>query len=402
MLQKTIRKEVNKLPGKVISKIEIPTPKLISGYSSRKRVSRICKNNNYKRVLLLCDKFLYEKGYHEVIIKSLNRKNIDTFIFYEFDSEPNVNTIKKAVQYGLDNRIDCIISLGGGSVLDSGKIISCAIKLKTTSIKKLLLKFLYIKNKSIPIIAIPSTAGTGAETTIGAVITCGSIKKSTVIIGLNIVGVILDSELIIDMPNQIKVPCAIDALSHGLEGYISSAKSSKEDLKKSATCIKLIIKNLPKSISRKNKRTHDKLQLAAYYGGNAINKQLAGYIHAFAHSLGGMYHIPHGQAISMCLVPILNYHKEVCSDKLYELSKFCGYKRKDKNESINKFIAEVTKICNLCDTTLCRKKISKKDYKELTRRIILDSINYSSPVVLEKKEIYYLLDQIKGGNYDIH
>lgn len=398
MIQHIIRNKINEFPGKVIKKVPLPNPILIKGFSYRKKVSQICKKNKYKKVLLICDSVITKLGYHQLIVDSLKKESIECYVFDEINSEPNIKTIKKGSTIGVKNNVDCIISLGGGSVLDSGKIMSCAIKLKTTSIKPLLIKFLFIKNKSIPIISIPTTAGTGAELTVGAVVTTGSTKKSTVIVGLNIVGIILDQELIINIPKDTKIACGIDALSHGLEGCLSITSSSNDDINKSFECVKLVLNNLPKAIRSKDSKVHSNLQLAAYYGGNAINKQLAGYIHAFAHALGGKYHIPHGQAIRMSMIPVLMYQKDACKDKLYELSKYCGLARKNSScdEVINNLFNKLDKLCKLCTIDFDLKMIKKEDYNDLCRRIIVDSINYSSPIVLDKKDIMKILNEIKG------
>lgn len=117
--------------------------------------------------------------------------------------------------------------------------------------------------------------------------------------------------------------------------------------------------------------------LAAYYGGNAINKQLAGYVHAFVHSIGALYHIPHGKAIAFCLIPIIAFQKDICLDKIAKLSVYCECAKEedDKVAAADKFIATLEELLNACGFERSCDLIDKKDYKKLVHMINADSIN---------------------------
>lgn len=140
--------------------------------------------------------------------------------------------------------------------------------------------------------------------------------------------------------------------------------------------------------------------LAAHYGGNAINNQLAGYVHAFAHSIGALYHIPHGKAIGLCIIPIVSFHKRICADKLARLSVYCEFARETDEEAAaaDKFIAALEQLLKSCGFERGCDLIDVKDCKNLVRMINADSINYSPPKTLSNKEIVYLLDKIRKGD----
>ena len=250
-------------------------------------------------------------------------------------------------------------------------------------------------------INIPSTAGTGAECTVGAVVKNRSgSKNSTVLIGLDIAYVILDSELLINAPMSVTAWCAIDALSHGLEGLLADVGSTEEDVYKSRECVRLILENLPKLLEDpKDVVARQATLLAAHYGGNAINTQLAGYVHAFAHSIGALYHIPHGKAIAWCLIPILSAQEYARYEEMSELARHCHIAdESDTNETASdKLIVAIRELLDKCGLEKGCALLSDSDYDKLTRMIDADSVNYSPSRTLTDSEIKMLLDQIRRG-----
>lgn len=396
-----LRKMIRKLPGVVIKVVPRPEPVMTEGYGSREKIGKICAEAGYKSVLLVTDKTVYSLGYHETILNSLKANNIKCTVFNNITSEPVIDIISEGRTTAINCGADCIIALGGGSVLDTCKIIAAGAKKSKRNIKKYLHKLIYISGKTLPIITVPSTSGTGAEITVAAVVKNEKGKKdSTVVIGLNVPHVVLDSELTIGAPESVTVYCGIDALSHGIEGCLADIKTSEEDMYKSLECVKLVFQNLPSLISTPdNIDARQKMCLAAYYGGNAINKQLAGYVHAFAHSIGALYSIPHGKAIALCLVPIVSFQKSICMDKLAKLSAYCGFSKDTDDEAAaaDRFIVALKELLKTCGFEGGCDLIDDQDYKELTSRINADSINYSPSKTLSNKEIVRLLDEIRKG-----
>lgn len=392
---------IRKLPGVIIRRVPKPDPVLIEGFGSREKIGKICSDAGYKSVLLVTDQIISSLKYHEKIVNSLKEHNIKYTVFSNIASEPTIDIISEGRTSAINSEADCIIALGGGSVLDTCKIIAVGAKKRKTEVKNLLQKFVYVRGKTLPIIAVPSTSGTGAEVTVGAVINNEKgIKCSTVVIGLNVPYVLLDSEVTIGAPESITVYCGIDALSHSLEGYLSDVKAKEEDRNKSSECVKLVFENLPTLISNPSHiDARQNMCLAAYYGGNSINTQLAGYVHAFAHSIGGLYHIPHGKAIALCIVPIVSFHKELCVDKLAKLSIACGFSTEidDKEIATEKFIIALKELLKNCNIERGCDLIDVNDYIKLTKMINADSINYTPPKTLSNKEIECLLDDIRVG-----
>ena len=225
-------------------------------------------------------------------------------------------------------------------------------------------------------------------------------KSATVIVGMDVRAVILDGELLIGAPRSVTAWCAIDALSHGLEGLMADVKSTDEDVFKSRECVKLVLENLPVLLEDPgNVEARQAMLLAAHYGGNAINTQLAGYVHAFAHSIGAMYHIPHGKAIAWCLIPIIEAQENIRYDEMASLAVYCGLadENEPKEAASDKLILALKRLLEQCGLERGCDLLKERDYERLTGMIDADSINYSPPLTFGDSEIRMLLDQIRRG-----
>ena len=393
-----VRSVIRKLPGIVIKAVPLPAPEVISGAGTRKQAGALCRKNGVKRALIVTDQTLFSLGLHEKVVASLTEQGVCCSVFSDISSEPNLAIIDSGRKALNDFQADAVVALGGGAVMDSCKMIAAGGRLKKRKSKALLYKILIVPKKTLPIIAIPTTAGTGAEITVGAVVTNGkSQKKCFVIAGLNVKSVILDSELTQKAPKSITCACGIDALSHGLEGVAADVRSSGDDLRKSMECVRLTLENLPILIREPDRlEARQNMCLAALYGGNAINKQLAGYVHAFAHSIGAKYHLSHGNAIALSLLPVMRFQKKTCLHNLAELSRYCklALPSDDDEAAADRLLNEIQKLIDLCAFQGEKLRIPRKDYKSIARAVSLDSINYSPPIVLKNRHIYTILDEI--------
>ena len=393
-----LRTLIRKLPGIVIRSVPLPDPETLSGHGARDRTGEFCRKYGFTRILLVTDKTIFSLGLHEKITASLKEHGVAYSVFSDISSEPDLTIIDSGRQAFEECRADAIIALGGGAVLDSCKMIAAGGRLKRRRSASLLRKFLFVPGKTFPIIAVPSTAGTGAEITVGAVVTDRKGNKAaSVVVGLDVRGVILDSELTVKAPKAITCACGIDALSHGLEGVVASVKVSDDNMQKSMECVRLVLENLPVLIREPGDiEARQNMCLAANYGGNAINRQLAGYVHAFAHTIGARYHIPHGNAIALSLLPVMAAQKKKCLPQLAALSRYCGFSAlpEDDTAAAEKLLGEIQKLLMLCSLGQTLPVIPKKDYGSLAKAIAVDSINYSPPVVFSKKNIYNILEKL--------
>jgi len=392
------RRQIHKLPGKVIHHVPLPEPQVVEGHGARAQIGEICKKNGYKHVLVVTDKTLRELGYEQKILQSLKEVRVRYTLFYGIDSEPTAALIEKGRKIAMKYNTECVIALGGGSVMDTCKMIVAGARLPHLSTRALLVKFLMVPGKTLPMITVPSTAGTGAEITVGAVVTrTRGSKGSTVIIGLDVTHVILDSELTIHAPKMVTAACGMDALSHVVEGTVSDVAVDVEDAYRSLEGVKLILHHLP-VVMREPENIESRLAMcrAAMYGGNAINTQLAGYVHAFAHSIGAKYHIPHGQAITLMMLPVLEYQKETCLRKYALMARYCGLADVHTEDRIaaERFLQAVKDLIVTCGLDTLPLPVKESDYEELTRMVAKDSINYSAPMTFSEEDIVKVLERV--------
>ena len=408
------RKQIRRLPGKVIHTIPLPEPEVTSGNGARREIGGICKKAGYRQVLLVTDETLHGLGYDTAILDSLQSAGVNATLFSDIHSEPNIAIIEAGRRQALETKAEAIIALGGGSVMDSCKMIAAGCKMPHVPVKALLLKFLPVPGETLPLIMVPSTAGTGAELTVGAVVTNDQgAKGSTVLIGLKVTDVVHDSELTIHAPKAVTAACGIDALSHCIEGAISDTDVDEEDMKMSMEGIKLILENLPLVTSEGVNGLTDEgvkearlnMAKAAMYGGNAINTQLAGYVHAFAHSIGAKYHLSHGQAISLMLLPVLEFQKDACMHHYAELARYCGLVEKplmvNDAQAAELFLQAIRELMSICGMDQLASPVRACDHEQLIPMIAADSINYSAPVTLSNADIKTILDQITNDQSPI-
>ena len=393
-----IRKQIHRLPGKVIHTVPLPQPQLVEGHGARKKIGKICQKCGYKNVLVVTDQTLSSLGYEQAITQALDEAEIHYAVFNDINSEPNIDLIEAGRKKAIECQAECVIALGGGSVMDTTKMIAAGAKMPRRSVKSLLIKFLPVPGKTLPMISVPSTAGTGAEVTVGAVVhNSQGVKTSTVLIGLDVTHVILDSELTIHAPQTVTAACGMDALSHVIEGAVSDVKVDEANMYLSKEGVRLIFENLPVVI-REPENIEARLNMcrAAYFGGHAINTQLAGYVHAFAHSIGARYHLPHGQAISLMLMPVLEFQKEVCTEKYAMLARHCHSANLDTDDeqAAELFLQAVAQLMTQCGMDKLVSPVKTEDYAELISMVAQDSINYSSPITLNNNDIEQILKTV--------
>ena len=393
-----IRKQIHRLPGKVIHTVPLPEPQLVEGHGARKKIGKICQKFGYKNVLLVTDQTLSTLGYERAITQALEEAQIHYAVFNDINSEPNIDLIEAGRKKAIECQAECVIALGGGSVMDTTKMIAAGAKMPRRSVKSLLIKFLPVPGKTLPMISVPSTAGTGAEVTVCAVVhNSQGVKTSTVLIGLDVTHVVLDSELTIHAPQTVTAACGMDALSHVIEGAVSDVKVDEANMYLSKEGVRLIFENLP-IVMREPENIEARLNMcrAAYFGGHAINTQLAGYVHAFAHSIGAKYHLPHGQAISLMLMPVLEFQKKVCIEKYAMLARHCHFAHLDTDDeqAAELFLQAVAQLMTQCGMDKLVSPVKTEDYAELISMVAQDSINYSAPITLNNNDIEQILKTV--------
>lgn len=306
----------------------------------------------------------------DAFLKSFQEKPV---IFDSISGEPTVKNTDDALALYFENGCDSVVGIGGGSVLDTAKIVALRANNKDRVIDDIC-KLECDANMSVPLYLAPTTAGTGSEATFFAVVTEEEENKKRPFVSDKYlpVAVVLDPELTLTVPKMSTAYTGIDALSHAIESYISLfASSFPEDMNKAFDVCKEIFSNLEKACCNLSDINYRKrLQNAAYNAGLAFRRIGTGYIHAIGHRLGEFCHIPHGLAIAVCIAPVLKAYLPYGADRLSELAVYCGIGSACNTDEENAcaFIEAAEKLIGNLGISSADISFNKEDLDEITRR----------------------------------
>lgn len=313
-------------------------PKLIEGVEN---IPSVLLGKKLNKVIIITDKSIINLGLADNLINSLKENGLEYVIYDGTVPNPTIDCIEEAKELYLVNECEGIIALGGGSAMDLAKIVGARIVKPRQSVSQMK-GLLHIRKRLPLLIAIPTTAGTGSETTIAAVITDSKTHDKYPINDFSLIPhyAVLDYKLTVGLPKGLTSTTGMDALTHAVEAFIGNTRTP-ETKKMSITAVKLIKENLYECyINPTNPVARQNMLLASHYAGIAFTKSYVGYVHAIAHSLGGKYGIPHGLANAVILPVVLKEFGSKAHKKLAHLA----YEAQiaDINDSVevaaNKFI----------------------------------------------------------------
>ena len=289
------------------------------GYGSRSVLKDEIKKRRYKKALIVTQENIL-KNVTDKVLQVL--EGFEYELFMEIKPNPTIKNVKDGVSKCKEINADYIIAIGGGSVIDTAKAIGIIMTNPEFSNVVSLDGTAETKNKSLPIIAIPTTAGTAAEVTINYVITDEERVKKMVCVDPHDIPVlsIIDQELMMEMPKMVAASTGMDALTHAIEGFITKAAWEMTDMFH-LEAIKLIFNSIEQAVNEKDKKAIENVGLGQYIAGMGFSNVGLGLVHAMAHPLGALYDTPHGIANAVILPYVIEYNSNVCYDKLKEIAK---------------------------------------------------------------------------------
>ncbi len=389
----------------VIFRIAIPfmpyrKPKITH---SVKDIPEIMAKNNCNRVLIVTDKGIRGFGLLAPLEKTLSKNNMKYVIYDGTIPNPTTENINEAVSLYKENDCQCIIGFGGGSSMDCAKVVGACITKPNQSFSKM--KGILKIHKKLPLlIAIPTTAGTGSETTLAAVITDAKTRHKYAINDFPLIPryAVLDPQVTVSLPPHITSTTGLDALTHAVEAYVG--RSTTFGTRKDALrAVELIFSNLDKVYNEGTDiKARREMLKASFYAGCAFTKSYVGYVHAVAHSLGGEYNVPHGLANAILLPMVLEEYGKTIHKKLYKLAlaaKLCE-RNTPYNEAARLFIdaiKDMKKRYGIGDTVA---QIKEEHISKLAKYADKEANPlYPVPVLMNAKELekfYYMLMENKN------
>lgn len=380
--------------------IIFPDPKLLTGPGCVKELPKVIKKKRIKKVMILTDEVLMKLGSLDGLIKALEDKKIEYEIFDKVEPNPSIQTIKKAAEQYIDTGCQAVIAFGGGSPIDTAKgVVAKAARpdrdvAKFRGTFKVILPSLGMK-KLIPpaIFAVPTTHGTGSETTIAAVVTNTETHDKFSIMDPFIRPryAVLDPELVATLPKSLTSTTSLDALTHAIEGYTNIWYNNKKFNDYGLKAIKLIFDNVLTAYEHpEDLDARSNLLLASYYAGLCFTRGGVGYVHGIGHRLGGLYGVPHGLAMSVILPHVFgdSFLGPYVYDKLAEIADYVGIDGKDEQEKAHKLIDKIKDLKKKMDIPDAFDCIKDEDVKTIAKRCNAEIVpTYPTKHIFKIKEI---------------
>ncbi len=336
------------------------------GENALSNIPMMIQQTNAKKIAIFTDKGIRNSGLLSLVEDQIKSMNIEYYILDDLPAEPAYTAVQKLVDEFKAEGADLIIGCGGGSVMDAAKLASVLVT-DEYGVKELLDEPTRAK-KCVPIILIPTTAGTGAEVTPNAIVAVPEKDLKVGIVNEHMIAdyVILDVQMVKNVPAKLAAATGVDALSHCIECFTGNKANPFSDIF-ALEGLDLILNNIieactnPEGLEAKNK-----MQIAAYYGGLAITASGTTAVHALSYPLGGKYHIAHGVSNAILLAPVMKFNEPVCQERFAMVYDRCVHGEKtcttqaEKSAYVLKWMQDIVEELGI-PTSLVEFGVQKED-----------------------------------------
>ncbi len=314
-------------------------PKLLKSTAC---LSVLFRHKSIRRVLLITDACIHSFGITKPLEQSLQSAGIHCYVYDRTVANPTSDNVEEARMLYVKNSCQAIIGFGGGSSIDCAKAVGARIAKPKQQLADME-GILKVRKRLPLLVAIPTTAGTGSEATLAAVITDSKTRHKYPINDFPLIPhyAVLDPEVTRSLPKNVTATTGMDALTHAVEAYIGRSTTS-ETRSDAMKAVRLIFQNIDRAYQNGNDmNARSNMLRAAYLAGSAFSKSYVGYVHAVAHSLGGRYNIPHGLANAILLPHVLEAYGTAAHKKLAELAAAVGIQASSEQEAAEAFIQAI-------------------------------------------------------------
>jgi len=384
---------------KLVTKVvPFPRPSLYQGKEALNDLVANIEKNKLQKLLLVTDDMIKSLGLHENLLKALEANGITIEIYSNVQPNPSIANVEEGVKVYLLAQCQGVICLGGGSVMDCAKLIAVRIARPNKTIPELKGLFRVLRRLP-PIYAIPTTAGTGSETTIVAVVSDPANKQKYALTDISLTpkAAVLLPELTYGLPPQITSVTGMDALTHAIEAFVGIT-GTKFTNQRAMDASRLIFCNLLGAYQDgKNKQYRRDMLLASFYAGEAFTRASVGYVHAIAHSLGGLYGTAHGLANAVILPKVLRWYGAAVEHKLATLADYCQITA-DSNTPSSKalaFIEAIEKLNKQMDIATGITDLKTEDIPMLAKKALDEAHpEYPVPKFMNQEDCQNLLSSL--------
>ena len=374
------------------------TPELFTGAgSSLQLCEHIATRTGVKSLLVVTDGMLVKIGLLNPMLDKLKQLGVTTVVYDGVQPNPTIEQIETGLAMLKSSGCTAILAVGGGSSIDAAKVIAARARNPHSIVHMAGLMRVFFR--PMPLYAVPTTAGTGSEVTIAAVVSDPSTTRKFAIMDPKLVpiGAALDGALMAGLPPHITAATGMDALTHAVEAYISRNWTPMTDAE-ALEATRLIMQNLPEAVKNGgNVDARQNMAVASFKAGVAFTTAGVGYVHAIAHNFGAYYHLPHGLANAIILPYVLDFSKPECTARLAKLAEVSGLKRGPESDAelADAFIAHIRKLNADFGIPTQVEKLKRDDIPAITDKALAEAHwTYAVPRYMDKPEFEHFVGQM--------
>ena len=372
-------------------------PQLFTGPGSSLQLCEHIAGTGVKKLLIVTDAMLVKIGLLKPMQEKLQQLGVSAVVYDGVLPNPTIEQIETGLAMLKKEGCTAILAIGGGSSIDAAKVIAA----RATNPYKIvhmsgLMRVLF---KLLPMYAVPTTAGTGSEVTIAAVVSDPSNTRKFAIMSPRLVplAAALDGALMTGLPAPITAATGMDALTHAVEAYISRNQTRMTD-KEALEATSLIMKNLTTAVKNgANVEARQNMALASFKAGVAFTTAGVGYVHAIAHNFGAYYHVPHGLANAIILPRVLDFSKPNCTPRLARLAEVSGLKKGNESDAelADAFIRQVRAMNADFGIPTQVDKLKESDIPAITDKALFEAhLYYAVPRYMDTPECQAFIRQM--------
>ncbi|MFP3562969.1 iron-containing alcohol dehydrogenase [Paraburkholderia sp. SIMBA_030] len=370
----------------------LTTPRIILGDGASRDLATLLNQRGFSRVLIVTDRGLVNAGVIAPIIESLNARQIETTVFDQVVADPPVSMVNAAVASSPEG-VDCVVGIGGGSTLDTSKLV--AYLLKTPCEIESIFGVNAAKGERLPLFLVPTTAGTGSEVTPIAIVTSASEEKKGIVAPQLLPDIaILDPLVTLTVPPAATAAGAVDAMVHAIEAYTSAIKKNPISDSLAREALRILVDNFPAVMERPTDiKARANMLLGSCLAGMAFANAPVGAVHALAYPLGARRHVPHGLSNALMLRVVMDFNMDAARPLYAELGDYI-----DKNgggaDGLRKTITELIELSNI-PTSLREVGVKASDISRLAQDAMLQQrLLVNNPVAVSLEDAVRLYQAV--------
>ncbi len=384
--------------GKVTRYLPVPQPTLLVGPGSSVRLGEAIGAFGHGKVLIVTDRIIAQLGLLQGLTDALRAAKTDFAVFDEITPDAPIPLIERGIAFYREHQCDAVVAFGGGSAMDASKAIALSIANPGKTLRSLAGYFKGF-HAPVPVYAVPTTAGTGSEVTVAAVIADHERHSKLVIVDTRMVPrmAALDPLLMTGLPPAVTAATGVYALTHAVEAFVGQWANPHTD-GLALAAVSMIFKHLPTAYTQgSNVEAREKMALASTYAGMAFTRANVGYVHAIAHQFGGLYHTPHGLANAMVLPHVLRFSAPAIEGRLALLAVRAGLGEEAMPRAAlaKQFLQGVDDLLKLLNIPPTLQALRQQDIPDLARAALKEAhTGYPVPRYMSQSQCEALIAKL--------